>query len=103
VKNEWRIVKNVEIDNRDYMLFGIPDKVIIENGEITILDYKYSGLYDEEKIKDYKFQMMFYLYLLKDFGTPKEGYIVSIKNGKTIRFEYEDDVENQILDKISKI
>jgi ATP-dependent helicase/nuclease subunit A len=103
VKNEWRIVKNVEIDNRDYMLFGIPDKVIIENGEITILDYKYSELYNEEKIKDYKFQMMFYLYLLKDFGTPKEGYIVSIKNGKTIKFTYEKNIENQIFDKISKI
>ncbi|SDB95566.1 UvrD-helicase domain-containing protein [Geotoga petraea] len=103
VKNEWRIVKNIEINNRDYMLFGIPDKVIIDNGKITILDYKYSGLYDEEKIKDYKFQISFYLYLLKDFGIPKEGYIVSIKNGKTVKFEYDQNIESKIFNKIKEL
>ncbi|MGM0641568.1 MAG: UvrD-helicase domain-containing protein [Thermotogota bacterium] len=103
IKNEWRIVKNINIQNKEYMLFGIPDKVIIDNGEIIILDYKYSSLRDKSKIESYKFQMMFYLYLLKDFGVPKKGYIVSIRNGNTIKFDYTPEIETQIYEKIKKI
>lgn len=103
IKNEWRIVKNINIEGKEYMLFGIPDKVIIENDEITILDYKYSDLKNKSKIEDYRFQMMFYLYLLNDFGTPKEAHIVSIKNGKTIKFEYDSNIETKIVNKIKLI
>ena len=85
------------------MLFAIPEKVIIDNGEITLLDYKYSSLMDKSKTEDYRFQMMFYLYLLKDFGIPKKGCIVSIRNGKIIEFDYTPVIEKQIFDKINQI
>lgn len=104
IKNEWRLMKQIKVKNREYMLFGIPDKVIIENGEIEILDYKYSELDNPNKIKDYNFQIQFYLYLLSDFGTPKKGYIVSIKRlKKPIIFDYDPNFEETLFDMVSKI
>lgn len=42
-------MKKLNLGKKEYMLFGIPDKVIIENGDIEILDYKYSELRDPKK------------------------------------------------------
>ncbi len=42
-------MKRMIYQGREYMLFGIPDKVIIQNGEIEILDFKFSDLNDPPK------------------------------------------------------
>ncbi|MGY4687034.1 UvrD-helicase domain-containing protein [Petrotoga sp. DB-2] len=103
IKNEWRLMKKLNLGKKEYMLFGIPDKVIIENGDIEILDYKYSELRDPKKINDYKFQILFYLYLLSDFGTPKRGHIISIKTLQDpITFEYDPHFEEQLITLLSK-
>ena len=102
IKNEWRLMKHFYFEGKNYMLFGIPDKVIIKNNEIEILDYKYSDLRDKKKINDYKFQILFYLYLLSDFGIPKAGYILSIKTLKEpIKIEYESDFEKELIKRIT--
>jgi ATP-dependent helicase/nuclease subunit A len=104
IKNEWRLMKRMIYQGREYMLFGIPDKVIIQNGEIEILDFKFSDLNDPKKIKDYNFQIQFYLYLLKDFGKPKAGYIVGIKRYmEPIKIEYEDNFEEILLKTLKEI
>lgn len=98
IKNEWRLVKNIEICKREYMLFGIPDKVIIENGKIYLVDYKYSDLKNKDKIKNYIFQMNFYMYLLKDFGIPEKCYIISLKRKmKPIIFNYDEKFEEKLI------
>ncbi|PNR98398.1 hypothetical protein X927_08680 [Petrotoga mexicana DSM 14811] len=103
IKNEWRLMKKLNLGKKEYMLFGIPDKVIIENGDIEILDYKYSELRDPKKINDYKFQILFYLYLLSDFGNPKRGHIISIKTLQDpITFEYDPQFEEQLITLLSK-
>ncbi|OQY08866.1 MAG: hypothetical protein B6I29_04600, partial [Marinitoga sp. 4572_148] len=66
-KTEWRLVKRMIIENKEYMIFGVPDRVIFnENNKMEVLDYKYSELNNSEKVEDYKFQLQFYMYLLKD-------------------------------------
>jgi ATP-dependent helicase/nuclease subunit A len=103
IKNEWRLMKKLNLGKKEYMLFGIPDKVIIENGDIEILDYKYSELRDPKKINDYKFQILFYLYLLSDFGNPKRGHIISIKTLQDpISFEYDPQFEERLITLLSK-
>ncbi|CEP77999.1 UvrD-helicase domain-containing protein [Defluviitoga tunisiensis] len=102
IKNEWRLMKRTKYQDREYMLFGIPDKVIIQDGEIEILDFKFSDLNDPKKINDYNFQIQFYMYLLKDFGKPKAGYIVGIKKIlEPIKIEYDYNFE-EILSKTLK-
>ncbi|AEX84626.1 ATP-dependent exonuclase V beta subunit, helicase and exonuclease domain-containing [Marinitoga piezophila KA3] len=103
-KTEWRLVKRLLIDNKEYMIFGVPDRVIFdEENNIEILDYKYSELNNSEKIEDYKFQLQFYMYLLKDFGNPLKGYIISLKNGKIIEVEYNKNFEEELKKKISML
>lgn len=103
IKNEWRLMKKLNLGKKEYMLFGIPDKVIIENGDIEILDYKYSELRDPKKINDYQFQILFYLYLLSDFGNPKSGHIISIKTLQDpITFEYDPKFEERLISQLLK-
>lgn len=96
IKNEWRLMKNYKIKTRNYMLFGIPDKVLIKDNKIHVIDFKYSELNNKKKINDYIFQVMFYLYLLKDFGEAYKGYIISLKNNKVIEFDYNNNIEKEI-------
>ncbi|WP_047264813.1 UvrD-helicase domain-containing protein [Marinitoga sp. 1155] len=103
-KTEWRLVKRLEIENKEYMIFGVPDRVIFdEKNNIEVLDYKYSELNNLEKIEDYKFQLQFYMYLLKDFGNPKKGYIISLKNGNIIEVEYDKNFEKELKKQISML
>ena len=103
-KTEWRLVKRMIIENKEYMIFGVPDRVIFnENNKMEVLDYKYSELNNSEKVEDYKFQLQFYMYLLKDFGNPEKGYIISLKNGKIIEVRYDENFEEELKKKISML
>ncbi|WP_129407843.1 PD-(D/E)XK nuclease family protein [Marinitoga lauensis] len=100
-KTEWRLVKRKVIENKEYMIFGVPDRVVFdENNNIEILDYKYSDLNNSKKIEDYKFQLQFYMYLLKDFENPIKGYIISLKNGKIIEVAYDENFEEKLVNRI---
>jgi ATP-dependent helicase/nuclease subunit A len=102
-KTEWRLVKRKVINNKEYMIFGVPDRVVFEENNIEVLDYKYSDLNNFKKIDDYKFQLQFYMYLLMDFGNPVKGYIISLKNGKTIEVDPDTEFEKKLEEKILKI
>ncbi|SHF09374.1 ATP-dependent exoDNAse (exonuclease V) beta subunit (contains helicase and exonuclease domains) [Marinitoga hydrogenitolerans DSM 16785] len=104
VKTEWRLVKRMVFNGIEYMIFGVPDRVIFdENNNIEIIDYKYSDLSNKEKIEDYKFQLNFYMYLLKDFGNPKKGYVISLKNGKIIEVDPDENFEEYLKEIITTI
>ncbi|GAB6189016.1 helicase-exonuclease AddAB subunit AddA [Marinitoga arctica] len=103
-KTEWRLVKRMVLNGKEYMIFGVPDRVIFdENNNIEVIDYKYSDLSNKEKIEDYKFQLQFYMYLLKDFGNPQKGYVISLKNGKIFEIEPDKDFEEHLKEIIPTI
>jgi len=105
-KNEWRLMKKEVIDNKDFMLFGIVDKVVFDSNKITIIDFKYSNLTNKEKIEGYIFQIQFYMYLLKDFGDIDKGYIINVKtNEKPVIIEvaYNPDIKEIIYSKIKEL
>ncbi|WP_228288193.1 UvrD-helicase domain-containing protein [Thermosipho ferrireducens] len=100
--SEWRLVKHVNYEGKDYMLFGIPDKVFKINGDFIVVDFKHSefpGKGKAKQLQKYDFQLKFYMYLLKDFGKVKEGYIISTRTGETIKImPPEDSFENTIFE-----
>jgi ATP-dependent helicase/nuclease subunit A len=106
-KVEWRLMKPLKLEEKTYMLFGIPDRVFIKDGEIEVVDYKHSYLRryrnGSNRIEDYIFQLNFYMYLLSDFGKPKMGYLVSTKSGEIIEVEYQEDFESKIIDSIREV
>ena len=105
-KVEWRLMKPLKVNGKTYMLFGIPDRVFIEDGKIEVIDYKHSSLrgYNrKERIENYEFQLRFYMYLLSDFGNPQKGYIVSTKSGEIIEVDYKKGFEKEIIASIEKL
>jgi len=61
--NEFEIY----IKQNDFYLYGIIDKLIIENQTAIIIDYKTDNLEKysaNEKLENYKYQLMFYAYLV---------------------------------------
>jgi len=62
-KNEFQIYRKV----RDFYLFGIADKVIFNENEIILVDYKTDNIEAAEissRAEEYQFQLTFYAYLL---------------------------------------
>ncbi len=105
-KTEWRLMKPMKVENKTYMLFGIPDRVFMKDGKIEVIDYKHSTLQGpnrQKKLEDYTFQLRFYMYLLSDFGTPKKGYIVSTKSGEIVEVEPDEDFASIILNSIKEM
>jgi len=94
---EAELKKSITINNKEYILTGIVDRLIINNNEIEVIDYKYSDLKNDEQIEAYKFQIQYYLWLLKDYGTLKKGYILKIKNNpKLIEVDPDDNFEEKL-------
>jgi CRISPR/Cas system-associated exonuclease Cas4 (RecB family) len=96
VISEWRVVKPFFVNDRRYMLFGIPDKVLFKGNKIYVLDFKNVDFKNSKNIEKYKFQIKFYMYLLKDFGAPEKGYIISTKTGEFIEVSLEENFEEKI-------
>lgn len=96
IVSEWRIVKPYEFNDKKYMLFGIPDKVLFKGDKIYVLDFKNVSFEQSKNIEKYIFQVQFYMYLLKEFGIPEAGYIVSTKTGEIIEVELKDTFEEQL-------
>ncbi|ODN29938.1 UvrD-helicase domain-containing protein [Fervidobacterium thailandense] len=102
VLSEWRLAKHVQYDGRRYVLFGVPDKVFFKNGKIYVVDFKSSYLKEGSlELEKYRFQLQFYMHLLKDFGQVECGYIISTQTGWVVRVEKpEDDFEEEIFKRI---
>ncbi|MFN3692157.1 MAG: UvrD-helicase domain-containing protein [Fervidobacterium sp.] len=102
ILSEFRLAKHFELEGKKYILFGVPDKVFIKNNKMYVVDFKNSFLSLEgTEIEKYKFQMKFYMYLLKDLGEIGGGYIISTKNGFVIRVDVPDDsFKNEIIRRI---
>ncbi|WP_434223468.1 UvrD-helicase domain-containing protein [Fervidobacterium gondwanense] len=98
ILSEWRIAKHIEIDGKSYVLFGVPDKVFLKNGEFYVVDFKSADLYgNSDAIERYKFQLKFYMYLLSDIGKVHCGYLVSVPRGQALRIDPPDE---RFFDKI---
>ncbi|MGQ9855885.1 MAG: UvrD-helicase domain-containing protein [Fervidobacterium sp.] len=100
--SEWRIAKHIEIDGKSYVLFGVPDKVFLKNGEFYVVDFKSADLYsNSEAVERYKFQVKFYMYLLSDIGKVQCGYLVSVPRGQALRIDPPDEkFFDEIVEKI---
>lgn len=101
VISEWRIAKSVVIDDKKYTLFGVPDKVFLKDEKIYVVDFKSSYLKDgSEEVEKYKFQLQFYMYLLRDFGEIAGGYLVGTRSGLVIKVEKPGDDFFELLVKL---
>lgn len=92
--SEWRLAKSIEIydeklkERKNYILFGVPDKVFLKDGEFYVVDFKSTDLYKEaEEIERYMFQVKFYMMLLSDLGKVHCGYLVSVPRGQALRID----------------
>lgn len=76
-RNEYEIY----IKQKDFYLYGIIDKIIIENGTAQIIDYKTDSLKKysaQEKLENYKYQLMFYAYLVNRMNPSIENIICKL-------------------------
>lgn len=92
--SEWRLAKSIDIydeklkEKKNYVLFGVPDKVFLKGEEFYVVDFKSTNLYsDSEDVERYKFQIQFYMMLLSDLGKVHCGYLVSVPRGQALRIE----------------
>lgn len=98
VISEFRLAKYFELDNKNYVLFGVPDKVFFKNKKIYVADFKNTFLKeDSPEFEKYKFQIKFYMYLLKDFGEVGGGYLISTKTGWTLKVDVPDETFSKEL------
>jgi RecB family exonuclease len=76
-ENEFEIY----IKHLDFYLFGIIDKIIFDKTTAFIIDYKtdslkkYSAI---EKLDSYKYQLMFYAYLVSRMNTDIDSFICQL-------------------------
>jgi ATP-dependent helicase/nuclease subunit A len=98
---EAEFKKSITIDSKKYILTGIIDRLIINQGKIEVIDYKYSDLNHQNQIENYKFQIQLYFWLVKDLGTPTKGYILKIKNTpKIIEISPDPNFEKNLVEVI---
>ncbi|MBO8160721.1 MAG: UvrD-helicase domain-containing protein [Thermosipho sp. (in: Bacteria)] len=107
VYSEWRLVKPLRYKDREYMLFGIPDKVFKKNEKFYVVDFKHSPLNDQDKLNKYRFQIKFYMYLLNDLGKVAKGFIISTKTGEMYEIEppgmeFEEELK-KLIDEYEKV
>ncbi|WP_292593448.1 PD-(D/E)XK nuclease family protein [Mesotoga sp. UBA5825] len=86
-----------------YVLIGIVDKLYLKDGKWRIVDFKYAN-WSPGFIEKYRFQMRFYLYILRDLLSPVEAKLLFLKDGKAEKIVLEDQVsfETELLQMISK-
>jgi ATP-dependent exoDNAse (exonuclease V) beta subunit len=76
-RNEYEIY----IKQKDFYLYGIIDKLIVENKTAQIIDYKTDSLKKysaQEKLENYKYQLMFYAYLVKKINPEVETVVCKL-------------------------
>ena len=108
--SEWRLAKSIDIydeklkEKKNYVLFGVPDKVFLKDDEFYVVDFKSTNLYSgSEDVERYKFQIQFYMMLLSDLGKVHCGYLVSVPRGQALRIEPpKEDFIDEIIERILK-
>lgn len=76
-RNEYEIY----IKQKDFYLYGIIDKLIVENKTAQMIDYKTDSLKKysaQEKLENYKYQLMFYAYLVKKINPEVENVVCKL-------------------------
>jgi ATP-dependent helicase/nuclease subunit A len=98
-RNEFEIY----LEERDYYLFGILDKLIIDEKKLIIVDYKTDNIKETElnsRAGKYLPQLQFYAYIVSRLFTNRqdiEGRIIFIKYPeKPIVFKYDEDSDSKI-------
>ena len=108
-----RIVKEIEESRRamsevhfqhgfrKYVLMGIVDKLYLKDGEWKIVDFKFARK-NPSNIDKYRFQMEFYLYMLRELLSPVEATLFFLKDGETetVRPARPGVFEKKLLEKI---
>ncbi|MCX7875711.1 MAG: UvrD-helicase domain-containing protein [Melioribacteraceae bacterium] len=109
-KNEFEVYSK----QNDYILYGIIDKIIFNNDEIIIIDYKTDNVSIEEipqRAKDYFSQLMFYAIILKNLYPQTKKYLLQLifikhPDEKIIKKITNDDLnnyENEVYNSIQNI
>jgi ATP-dependent helicase/nuclease subunit A len=76
-KNEYEIY----IKQNDIYLYGIIDKLILDGNTAYIIDYKTDSLKKysaKEKLENYKYQLMFYAYLVNKLNTKIDNIVCQL-------------------------
>lgn len=86
-----------------YVLIGIIDKLYFKDGRWKIVDFKFARK-NPASIDKYRFQMKFYLYMLRELLSPEEATLLFLKDGKieSVKPESPEVFERKLLDKILK-
>ena len=97
-KNEFEVYLKIE----DYYLFGILDKMIIDENRLIIIDYKTDKIKQDEissRINKYLPQLEFYAYIISRLFNKKyqvEGRIIFIKfPGNQYVFNYDNEADSK--------
>ncbi|MDH3268695.1 MAG: PD-(D/E)XK nuclease family protein, partial [Ignavibacteria bacterium] len=105
-QNEFEIY----LKERDYYLFGILDKLIIDEKKIIIIDYKTDNIKENElnsKAEKYLSQLQFYAYIVSRLLSKSqeiEGRIIFIKYpDKPFVFNYDDNSDSNIKSGINSM
>jgi ATP-dependent helicase/nuclease subunit A len=105
-KNEFEVYS----DGKDYFLYGIIDKVVLENKYISIIDYKTDKIDEnevEERAKTYFTQLKFYAYILSKLFPDIELFrlrIIFLKYPeKKVELELDKDAANHFGAEIDRI
>jgi len=84
-----------------YVLMGIIDKLYLIDGRWKIVDFKYARR-NPQSLSRYRFQMEFYLYILRDLLSPEEAILFFLKDGstETVRPDNPKSFEKKLLERI---
>lgn len=90
-------------DFNGHIVRGFIDQVVSDEG-IYIVDLKTSDLSEEELVKNYKWQLVFYSKVFKDIYKKevKGAYIYSLKHCKKVPVEINDKIINELDEKFLK-
>jgi RecB family exonuclease len=123
IKNYKRFYNEYEIyiKHKDFYLYGIIDKLIVENNKAIIIDYKTDSLKKysaKEKLENYKYQLLFYAFLIHKMlpkikeikclllfvEEPSEEAVIKVTENMLDKFESEmlDGIASMRIEKYNK-
>jgi len=85
-----------------YILSGVIDKFFLYENKWYIIDFKYAFFNKKSYEDKYRFQMEFYMYLLKELITPspEKAFLVYLKDFNIQEVEFEEAFESRLKNKI---
>ncbi len=100
--SEWRLAKYLNIDGKEYLIFGVPDKVFLIGDGFVVLDFKTGQV--RKHLENYTFQLQFYSYLLSDIRPVKKAFVVAVDEGRLYEIPVSDErFEERLVEIIRKL